>query len=140
MVRRLGRSTTDRLDRAAACLCFPTCRRDRHPGAVIPTALRFIQGVGVGGEWGDSALMSMEWARTHAHRGFVASWPQFGWPVGSLFANLAVLAMSRPEIEKAAGRRDRRYRAAARPASPDYRSLTFTRGSHSASAPCVTFR
>lgn len=96
-----------------------------------------MQGVGVGGEWGDSAPMSMEWARTHAHRGFVASQPQFGWPMGSLFANLAVLATSRPEIEKAAARRDRRYRAAARPAAPDYRSLTFTRGSHSASAPCV---
>ena len=43
-------------------------------------------------------------------------------------------------IEEAAGRRDRRRRAAARPASPDYRSLTFTRGCHSASAPCVPFR
>lgn len=102
--------------------------------------MRFIQGVGVGGERGDSALISMEGARTHAHRGFVASWLQFGGPVGSLFANLAVLATSWTEIEKAAARRDRRYRAAARPASPDYRSLTFTRGSHSASAPCVTFR
>ena len=33
-------------------------------GAVILTVLRFIQGVGVGGEWGGSVLMSMEWART----------------------------------------------------------------------------
>ena len=32
-------------------------------GAVILTVLRFIQGVGVGGEWGGSVLMSMEWAR-----------------------------------------------------------------------------
>lgn len=77
---------------------------------------------------------------THAYRGFVASWPQSGWPAGLFLANLAVPAMSRSDIEKAAGRRDRRYRAAARPASPDYRSLTFTRGSHSASAPCVPFR
>ena len=51
-------------------------------GAVILTVLRFIQGVGVGGEWGGSVLMSMEWARTNAHRGFVASWPQFGVPAG----------------------------------------------------------
>jgi MFS family permease len=29
-------------------------------GAVILTALRFIQGVGVGGDWGGSVLMSME--------------------------------------------------------------------------------
>ena len=33
-------------------------------GAVMLTVLRFIQGVGVGGEWGGSVLMSMEWART----------------------------------------------------------------------------
>src|SRR6266496_1808595 len=46
-------------------------------GAVILTILRFIQGIGVGGEWGGSALMSMEWARTTGHRGFIASWPQF---------------------------------------------------------------
>jgi MFS family permease len=63
-------------------------------GAVILTALRFIQGVGVGGEWGGSVLMSMEWARTNGHRGFVASWPQFGVPAGLFLANLAVLAMS----------------------------------------------
>src|ERR1700724_1495787 len=30
-------------------------------GAVVLTVLRFIQGVGVGGEWGGSVLMSMEW-------------------------------------------------------------------------------
>ena len=63
-------------------------------GAVILTVLRFIQGVGVGGEWGGSVLMSMEWARTNAHRGFVASWPQFGVPAGLFLANLAVLAIS----------------------------------------------
>src|SRR4051794_39483615 len=63
-------------------------------GAVILTALRFIQGVGVGGEWGGSVLMSMEWARTNKHRGFVASWPQFGVPAGLFTANLAVLGFS----------------------------------------------
>src|SRR5215468_8694575 len=63
-------------------------------GAVLLTLLRFVQGVGVGGEWGGSVLMSMEWARTNAHRGFVASWPQFGVPAGLFLANLAVLASS----------------------------------------------
>jgi len=52
-------------------------------GAVILTILRFIQGVGVGGEWGGSVLMSMEWARSDNHRGFIASWPQFGVPAVS---------------------------------------------------------
>jgi MFS family permease len=63
-------------------------------GAVILTVLRLAQGIGVGGEWGGSVLMSMEWARTNAHRGFVASWPQFGVPSGLFLANLMVLAFS----------------------------------------------
>lgn len=63
-------------------------------GAVILTVLRFLQGVGVGGEWGGSVLMSMEWARTNESRGFIASWPQFGVPCGLFLANLAVLAFS----------------------------------------------
>ncbi len=63
-------------------------------GAVILTVLRLIQGIGVGGEWGGAVLLSMEWARTSAHRGFVASWPQWGGPAGLFLANLAVLAFS----------------------------------------------
>jgi MFS family permease len=63
-------------------------------GAVILTILRFVQGVGVGGEWGGSVLMSMEWTRTNAHRGFAASWPQFGVPAGLFLANLVVLGSS----------------------------------------------
>ena len=63
-------------------------------GAVILTIIRFIQGVGVGGEWGGSVLLAMEWARTNQHRGFIASWPQLGGPAGLLLANLAVLVFS----------------------------------------------
>src|SRR5881394_1166182 len=63
-------------------------------GAILLTLLRFIQGVGVGGEWGGSVLMSMEWTKTNAHRGFAASWPQFGVPAGLFLANLAVLGLS----------------------------------------------
>jgi MFS family permease len=63
-------------------------------GAVILTFLRFVQGVGVGGEWGGSVLLSMEWARGPSSRGFIASWPQFGVPCGLLLANLAFLAFS----------------------------------------------
>ncbi len=63
-------------------------------GAIILTALRFIQGIGVGGEWGGSVLMSMEWCKTHDSRGFIASWPQFGVPCGLFLSNLAVLAFS----------------------------------------------
>jgi len=63
-------------------------------GAIILTILRFVQGVGVGGEWGGSVLMSMEWARGNHNRGLIASWPQFGVPSGLFLANLAVLIFS----------------------------------------------
>src|SRR5258708_17386538 len=38
--------------------------------------------------------MSMEWAKTNAHRGFIASWPQLGVPAGLFLANLDVLGFS----------------------------------------------
>jgi MFS family permease len=63
-------------------------------GAVLLTVLRAIQGIGVGGEWGGSVLLAMEWSRTQGQRGLVASWPQFGVPCGLLLSNLAVLAFS----------------------------------------------
>jgi MFS family permease len=69
-------------------------------GAVILTIIRFIQGVGVGGEWGGSVLLSMEWARTNAHRGFITSWAQLGGPAGALLANIAVLVFSRISDEE----------------------------------------
>src|SRR5712675_457146 len=63
-------------------------------GAVILTLLRFVQGIGVGGEGGGAVLMSREGARGNEHRGFIASWPQCGGPCGLFLANLAVLAFS----------------------------------------------
>lgn len=62
--------------------------------AVILVVLRLIQGIGVGGEWGGSVLIAMEWARTNKHRGFIASLPQLGGPAGLFLANLAVLTFS----------------------------------------------
>ena len=63
-------------------------------GAIILTILRMLQGIGVGGEWGGSVLLAMEWSRHHGQRGLVASWPQFGVPCGLFLANLAVLVFS----------------------------------------------
>jgi MFS family permease len=63
-------------------------------GAVILTVLRVFQGIGVGGEWGGSVLLAMEWSRTHGQRGLVASWPQFGVPCGLFLSNLAILGFS----------------------------------------------
>jgi MFS family permease len=84
----------------AAVALVPTYDSIGIWGAVILTVLRFIQGVGVGGEWGGSVLMSMEWARSNKSRGFVASWPQFGVPCGLFLANLAVLAFSQMSGEQ----------------------------------------
>jgi len=64
-------------------------------GAVILTTLRCLQGIGVGGIWGGAVLLSMEWTRTNKHRGFVASWPQFGVPCGLFLSNIVVLAVSK---------------------------------------------
>jgi MFS family permease len=61
-------------------------------GGILLTLLRTIQGIGVGGEWGGSVLLSMEWGARTGRRGFIASWPQFGVPVGLILAN-GVLAL-----------------------------------------------
>src|SRR6201992_862860 len=66
----------------AAVALVPTYSSVGIWGAVLLAGLCFIQGVGVGGEWGGSVLMSMEWARNDKSRGLVASWPQFGVPCG----------------------------------------------------------
>jgi MFS family permease len=63
-------------------------------GAVILTVLRALQGIGVGGEWGGSVLLAMEWSRTHNQRGLVAAWPQFGVPCGLLLSTAAVAIFS----------------------------------------------
>jgi MFS family permease len=63
-------------------------------GAIILTAVRFIQGIGIGGEWGGATLIAMEWAKTNAHRGFITSWPQWGAPAGLFVANIMVLVFS----------------------------------------------
>src|SRR5919204_333236 len=83
-----------------AVALVPTYEQIGIWGAVILTVLRFIQGVGVGGEWGGSVLLSMEWARTNHSRGFIASWPQFGVPCGLFLSNLAVLAFSQMSGEQ----------------------------------------
>ena len=60
-------------------------------GAFLLTLLRFLQGAGVGGEWGGSVLLSQEYGDDR-RRGFWASWPQAGVPVGLALAALALLA------------------------------------------------
>ena len=52
---------------------------------ILLVVLRILQGIGVGGEWGGSVLMSMEWGNQR-RRGFFASWPQLGVPLGLLLS------------------------------------------------------
>jgi MFS family permease len=59
-------------------------------GAVLLTVLRALQGIGIGGEWGGSVLLSLEW-NSGGRRGLVGSWPQFGVPVGLVLSNGAFL-------------------------------------------------
>ena len=60
---------------------------------ILLTLLRVVQGIGVGGEWGGSVLISMEWG-TKGHRGLMASWPQLGVPMGLLLSTGMVKLMS----------------------------------------------
>jgi metabolite-proton symporter len=61
--------------------------------AVLLVALRFVQGLGLGGEWGGAVLMSMEHGDP-TRRGLNASWPQVGVPAGLLLANGVLAFMS----------------------------------------------
>src|SRR5262245_24684937 len=56
---------------------------------VLPGAARFVQGLGVGGEWAGAVLLVVEHS-AGARRGFHASWVQAGVPVGLLLANGAL--------------------------------------------------
>ena len=60
--------------------------------AVLLVIFRLCQGIGVGGEWGGSVLMSMEWG-SQKRKGFLGSWPQFGVPVGLLLST-AITALT----------------------------------------------
>jgi len=60
---------------------------------ILLTLLRVVQGIGVGGEWGGSVLMSMEWG-SQRRRGLMASWPQLGVPAGLILSTGAVRLVS----------------------------------------------
>ena len=59
--------------------------------AAILVVLRALQGIGVGGEWGGSVLMAMEWG-SQKRKGFLGSWPQFGVPIGLVLSNAITAA------------------------------------------------
>jgi metabolite-proton symporter len=59
---------------------------------ILLVALRFLQGLGLGGEWGGAVLMTLE-SGDPKRRGLNASWPQVGVPIGLLLANGALSLM-----------------------------------------------
>lgn len=51
-------------------------------------ALRFVQGIAVGGEWGGAVLMASEHSPDRSRRTFLASFAQLGSPAGLILATL----------------------------------------------------
>ncbi|MGQ0704234.1 MAG: MFS transporter [Gemmatimonadales bacterium] len=68
---------------------------------VLLVVLRFLQGIGVGGEWGGAVLMAVEHSGDHGKRGIHGSWPQMGVPAGLLLSTgvFALFSGALPELE-----------------------------------------
>ncbi len=62
---------------------------------LLLVVLRFGQGLGVGGEWGGSVLLALEYGHRR-NRGFWASWPQMGVPIGLILSSIAVSLCQAP--------------------------------------------
>ena len=60
---------------------------------VLLVALRIMQGIGLGGEYGGAVLMAIEHAPDN-RRGWYGSWPQMGVPAGLLLGTLMFTALS----------------------------------------------
>ena len=60
---------------------------------ILLVALRILQGIGLGGEWGGAVLMAVEHAPPDK-RGWYGSWPQMGVPAGLLLGTLMFTALS----------------------------------------------
>jgi MFS family permease len=57
---------------------------------ILLVALRFLQGLAVGGEWGGAVLMAVEYS-PEDRRGFYGSWPQMGSPI-ALFLSTVIFS------------------------------------------------
>ena len=66
---------------------------------IMLTLLRFLQGLGVGGEWGGAVLLALEYGH-RGRRGFYASWPQAGVPLG-LLASTGVMTLCENSLSDA---------------------------------------
>jgi metabolite-proton symporter len=64
---------------------LPTYQAIGVAAPLLLAALRFVQGLGLGGEWGGAVLMTLEHGAPE-RRGLNSSWPQVGVPAGNLLA------------------------------------------------------
>ncbi|NUT27146.1 MAG: MFS transporter [Streptomyces sp.] len=73
--------------------CVPTYDTIGVLAPLLLLLLRFLQGLGLGGEWGGAVLLTVEHAPVE-RRGLWSSFPQVGPALGFLLANGVVLALS----------------------------------------------
>ena len=66
--------------------CLPAFDRIGVLAPIALTALRCVQGIAAGGEWGGAILLSVEHS-ARGRRGWYGSWTQAGLPVGLLLSN-----------------------------------------------------
>ena len=78
---------------------IPTYEQIGYWAALILVAMRFLQGMAVGGEWGGAVLMAVEHA-PEGKKGFYGSLPQTGVGAGLVLASLAMgLVAKLPEAD-----------------------------------------
>lgn len=73
--------------------CLPTYAQIGALAPLLLVLLRFIQGFAVGGEWGGAVLLVAEHS-PNKQRGFWASWPQAGVPLGNMLATIILLILT----------------------------------------------
>ena len=73
--------------------CLPTYGQIGIWAPILLVVLRFVQGFAVGGEWGGAVLLVAEHSPNRT-RGFWASWPQAGVPVGNMLATIVLLTLT----------------------------------------------
>ncbi|MFF4138546.1 MFS transporter [Streptomyces mirabilis] len=80
--------------------CLPTYHTIGMAAPVLLTTLRVIQGFALGGEWGGAVLLVSEHGDPK-RRGFWASWPQGGAPLGNLLAVGALTLLANVQTDAA---------------------------------------